>query len=146
MISLWMFCLLLLGVLGLFGIGLRIHGWAMWRSWFALAAAATAGKAFPDPALWVLFDLTAAIVVIIPPRAGFQKAIACLFAAMMLFELGWLPSARLNSDVVVSVGFWCGWLQLAVLLTWGIDEQYGLHHIRDWLVGPRMAHYAVDQP
>lgn len=117
----------------------------MWRAWVALLLGSLAGKAFPDPVAWVLIDLVAAIVVIFPPRAGFQKAIAWLFSAMMLFELGWLASERLNADWVVSAGSVCGWLQLAVLLTWGIDERYGTHRVRDWLVGPRVAAHAVNR-
>lgn len=142
---LWLLCLLLLGALGFMGWGLRIQGWAMWRTWGALLGAWMAGQAFPDPMLWVLFDLTAAIIVIIPSRAGFQKVIAWLFAAMMLFELGWLLSARMNPEYVVSAGSIFGWLQLAALLTWGFDERYGTASIRDWLVGPRVASDSVDR-
>lgn len=137
MLTMWTLCLL--------GLALLMRGAVMWRTWAALLCASVAGKAFPDPAAWVLIDLAAAIIVIFPPRAGFQKAIAGLFAAMLFFELGWLPSNRLNPEFVEGVGFIGGWLQLAVLLTWGIDERYGLRSLRDWLVRPRMAHHAVDR-
>lgn len=159
MLTSWTLCLLGLGVAGAFilkpdAVRLRdlfslpwreIAGRLIWwRTWAAMFCASMAGKMFPDPMLWVLFDLSAAIIVIIPPRAGFQKVIAWLFAAMMLFELGWLLSERMNAGAVVSAGLICGWLQLAALLTWGIDERYGTARIRDWLIGPRVARHAVD--
>jgi hypothetical protein len=117
----------------------------MWRAWAALLGAMAGGQALPDPVMWVLIDLAAAIIVIFPPRAGFQKVIAWLFAAMMLFELGWLLSDRMNAEAVVNAGAICGWLQLAVLLTWGIDERYGAARILDWFVGPRVASQSVDR-
>lgn len=122
----------------------RAPGSAWWRSWAALLAASLAGKVFPDPAAWVLIDLVAAAIVIFPPRAGFQKAIAWLFAAMMLFELGWLLSDRMNSFIVVDAGAVCGWLQLAALLAWGVDERFGASRLLDWFVGSGLADHAVD--
>ena len=136
MLTMWTLCLLMLGVL--------MRGPAMWRTWAALLVASIAGKVFADPASWVLIDMLAAIVVIFPPRIGFQKAIAALFAAMLFLELGWLLSERMNVGYVVSAGSLCGWLQLAALLTWGIDERYGTRRLLDWVVGPSLAHSRVD--
>ncbi len=135
MLTPWMLCLLLVVPL--------IRGGAMWRTWSALMLASLAGKAFPFPTAWVLIDLVAAVIVIFPPRKGFQKAIAWLFAVMMLFELGWLMSAQMNLYAVVNAGTLCGWLQLAVLATWGLDERGGLYCILDWVGGPWLARYAV---
>jgi len=136
MLTLWTLCLLVMGVL--------MKGPAMWRTWAALLAASIAGKVFADPTAWVLIDLTAAFIVIIPPRKGFQKAIAALFGAMLFLELGWLLSERMNVEYVVSAGSLFGWLQLAALLAWGIDERYGAHRIFDWVFGPVLAYPRAD--
>jgi hypothetical protein len=138
MLTTWTLCLLALGVL--------MRGPAMWRSWVALLAASVAGKVFADPAAWVLIDLVAAAIVIYPPRKGFQKVIAAGFAGMMIFELGWLLSERMNANFVVNAGSFCGWLQLAALLMWGIDERYGTARILDWIVGPNVARARIDAP
>jgi len=136
MLTTWTLCLLVLGVL--------MRGPAMWRTWAAMLAASIAGKVFADPTAWVLIDLAAAITVIFPPRKGFQKVIAALFGAMLFLELGWLLSERMNVSYVVSAGSLFGWLQLAALLTWGIDERYGTRRILDWLLWPVLAHSRVD--
>jgi hypothetical protein len=145
MLTTWTLCLLGLGIAAV--LWLRPKGqngaplWAWWRTFAAMFVASLAGKVFPDPVAWVLIDLIAAIVVIIPPRAGFQKVIAALFGFMLFLELGWMWSHRMNVEYIVSAGSLFGWLQLAALLTWGIDERYGAHRILDWLVGP-----VVDRP
>jgi hypothetical protein len=136
MVEAWLLVLLALGFL--------MRGFAMWRTWAALLCAMAAGHAFPDPVAWVVIDLTAAVFVIIPPRKGFQKVIAALFGAMLFLELGWLLSQRMNVEYVVNAGSLFGWLQLAALLTWGIDERYGTHRILDWLLGPVLDHSRVD--
>ena len=136
MTMVWLACLLVLGFL--------MRGPAMWRTWAALLCAMAAGHIFPDPVAWVLIDLTAAVIVIFPPRIGFQKAIAALFGAMLFLELGWLLSNRLNVEYVVNAGSLFGWLQLAALLTWGVDDRYGTRRILDWLVGSHLARARVD--
>lgn len=117
----------------------------MWRTWATLLSASIAGKVFADPTAWVLIDLTAAVIVIFPPRKGFQKAIAALFGAMLFLELGWLLSERMNVDYVVSAGSLLGWLQLAALLTWGLDERYGTRRLLDWLLGAGLAGPGIAQ-
>ena len=136
MLTTWTLCLLALGVF--------MRGPAMWRTWAALLAASVGGKVFADPTAWVLIDLTAAIIVIFSPRIGFQKAIAALFGAMLFLELGWLLSNRLNVEYVVNAGSLFGWLQLAALLTWGVDDRYGIGRILDWLIGSHLARARVD--
>jgi hypothetical protein len=137
MLTLWTLCLLALAFI--------VKGPAMWRTWAALLAASIAGKAFPDPVAWAFIDLIAAITVIFPPRKGFQKAIAALFAAMLFLELGWLLSERMNVDYVISAGSLLGWLQLAALLTWGLDERYGTRRFLDWVLGTGLARPGVAQ-
>lgn len=132
----WLACLLVLGLL--------MRGPAMWRTWAALLCAMAAGHIFPDPVAWALIDLTAAFIVIFPPRIGFQKAIAAMFGAMLFLELGWLISNRLNVEYIVNAGSLFGWLQLAALLTWGLDDRYGARRILDWLFGPSVARARVD--
>lgn len=131
MLTLWTLCLLALAFI--------VKGPAMWRTWVALLSASIAGKVFADPTAWVLIDLTAAVIVIFPPRKGFQKAIAALFGAMLFLELGWLLSERMNVDYVISAGSLLGWLQLAALLMWGLDERYGTRRLLDWLLGTGLA-------
>ena len=132
----WTLCLLALGIIN--GV-LGEPSLAWYRTWGAMLAASIAGKVFNDPTAWVLIDLAAAFVVIFPPRIGFQKAIAALFGGMMVFELGWILSARMNVEVVINAGSLGGWLQIAVLLAWGIDDRYGISRVRDWVIGPRLA-------
>lgn len=137
MFTFWTLCL--------FVIAPWLRGSVMWRTWAALLVASIAGKAFPDPVIWVFIDLAAAITVIFPPRKGFQKAIAALFGAMLFLELGWLISERMNADYVVGISSLLGWLQLAALLTWGLDERYGTRRILDWLLGTGLARPGVAQ-
>jgi hypothetical protein len=137
MMTLWTLCLLALAFL--------VKGSAMWRAWATLLAASIAGKAFPDPTMWVLIDLTAAAIVIFPPRKGFQKAIAALFGAMLFLELGWLLSQRMNVEYVVSAGSFFGWLQLVALLMWGLDERFGFRSIHDWVLGPDLVGPGIAQ-
>lgn len=101
------------------------------RTWMVLIAAGMAGNLFWSPAWFMTVDLVAASVVLAHPRGLAQRVIGLLFAAMAVFDIGFLISPQYGEAQYIAAMGVLGWLQWAVLLIWGASD--GLRIADRWV-------------
>lgn len=76
---------------------------------------------------YIVIDAVAGFAVLAPwrrPHTFECKGIALLFAIMAGLEAGFAFSAGLNMDILVYTTLIIGWLQWALLFSWGLHEYY----------------------
>ena len=99
-----------------------MRGRARLRTWLALMSACAAAWIFPTIAAHIAIDILAGAVVLKRPKGLAQKIIGFLFVAMILFSTGYLFSSQSNPLSLQSGMIVMGWLQWAVLLSWGVYD------------------------
>lgn len=125
------------------------------RTWAGLVGAACAAwfyvMAFgysPDAAAaFFVIDAAAAWLVLRHPVGIAQKTIGLLFVGMLFLDLGFFLACQFRAgghDLAGYVGFnrLLGWLQLAVLMSWGLYDAIG-YRVRDWW-GHRYSRHLAD--
>lgn len=99
-----------------------------WTAMFGASLLAIGALYLPvsQIAAYIAIDLIAGAIVLRHPAGVAQKAIGLLFVMMVLFHIGfklagnpWNMGGYLNAQLVV------GWLQLACLFAWGVDDVLG---------------------
>lgn len=99
-----------------------MKGRARFRTWTALIAASCAAWIFPTIAAHIAIDILAGAVVLKRPKGLAQKIIGFLFVAMILFSTGYILSDQANPLTLQTAMIVMGWMQWAVLLSWGIYD------------------------
>lgn len=97
-------------------------GKARLRVWCALVGASAASWIFPHIAAHIAIDILAGALVLKRPKGLAQKIIGFLFVAMILFSTGFLVSPQFNPDTLQTAMIVMGWMQWAVLLSWGMYD------------------------
>ena len=92
------------------------------RTWMVLVAAGLAGQLYWSPGWFLTIDLLAASAVLARPRGLAQRAIGLLFAAMAIFDIGFLLSAQYGDGQYTASLAFLGWMQWGILLLWGFAD------------------------
>lgn len=91
------------------------------RAWFAVMLASVLAYYFPlAPEAYLAIDLGCGALVLAKPAGMAQKAIGLVFANMALIDAGYMVSPQLDHGILY---YWImlvlGWVQFAILATWG---------------------------
>lgn len=114
---------------------LWLRGDAMWRTWFALIFSCAGGwfahlwlsdaTHVPATAFYITFDFFAALLILNRPRQPVQEVICWTIISMMVVEIAYIWSGQANPTFVGQWNFALGWVQVALLLGWGLEKRYG---------------------
>lgn len=119
------------------------------RTWLALLLSGLASLVIP--AHWVggymLVDLAAGYAIIRHPAGWVQKCIGAMFLMMVAFHVGYLMGEAfgpaLNPQYYGSAVRAIGWMQTALLFSWGLSDAVGLLLDRYRRPGFRLSHGKV---
>lgn len=100
-------------------------GGAKPRTWLAMFAGSVAAIYVPFASAYVFIDIASGAAVLKRPACMAQKAIGLFFAAMVMFDVGYLFSSRSNPELFAQTMSWLGWVQFAILLAWGGYDAFG---------------------
>lgn len=120
-----------------------MNGRAMWTTWLALALSCAGGwfahlwladaTGIPDVAYYITFDFLAAMAVLSRPRQMVQEVICWTIISMMVVEIAFVWSGGNNAHFVGQWNFALGWVQVLLLLGWGLEERYGIINRCGWI-------------
>ena len=129
----WQFGMLLIAPLML-GSGARL------RVWLVMVASSLFASLVPYAPAWMGLDLLAGWLVMRRPAGEAQRFIGLLFAAMAMFDIGFIIGG--GSDRASYTGFLAclGWVQFLVLLIWGFHDHFGHRFRLPWGHRAQAAH------
>lgn len=106
-----------------------MFGGAKPRVWAVMISASVMAMLFPYPPAWLTIDLLAGALVLRRPAGQAQRLIGLIFAGMAVFDIGFLIGGA--RDLAAFTGFLAclGWVQFAILLAWGLHDNFG-HRFR----------------
>lgn len=117
-------------------------GGAKPRAWAAVMASSVLAFMVGalDPRAYLLIDLVCGALVLARPAGCFQRAIGGLFAMMLLFDVGYIISPKLDGGMQYYTGLAAlGWLQFALLAVWGAHDTGRLVVRWLWPARPQVA-------
>lgn len=111
-----------------------LSGGAMWRTWLCLAGSCAAAWAahfwfytatgLPVAGAFIAIDFTSAMFLLAGQRVKVQEAVAWLFLSMMTVNIAFVWAGQSNPSFAGEWNRAAGWVQVALLFGWGLDERY----------------------
>lgn len=111
------------------------------RVWLAMLAGLPLAQFLPNMWAYIVIDLAIAAIVMVQPKAMWQRAIGLCYIAMALLTTGYMIrvlagvyfslSPATNSEMLHSLNDVLGWAATAVLIAWGGNGVF-----RSYWIGP----------
>lgn len=90
------------------------------RVWSVMIASSLVTWWFHGPVAYMVIDLLAALLITTWPRGDEQRAIGSIYSGMVFFHIGYLFTPQDGGSLHASVMIALGWVQWAILLSWGV--------------------------
>ena len=109
--------------------GVRLPSGPKAQAWLVLFGASVAALLFSGESIWpfAIIDGLAGYLVLRRPRGEAQRAIGTVFIMMLFLHLGFYLAGRLQPGPHDFLGYvmanrLLGWLQWAILASWGVGD------------------------
>jgi hypothetical protein len=100
----------------------KLWQWQKARVWAVMMGASLTTFFTSSLAAFIVFDLLAAMLVMMPKRGIPQRAIGGLFVLMAIMTIGFLASPTAGASVLYSHYTMAGWGQWGILFLWGLHD------------------------
>lgn len=100
------------------------------RTWLALLVACAAAWIARTAEAYLLIDLLGGAIILIRPAGWAQRSIGMLFAAMALFDIGFIAGGSHGVSLYALFLNLLGWIQLGILASWGAHDNFERHLVR----------------
>ena len=123
----------------LFGLASPSDRACKMRVWAAMMVGSLAMGIYPNLWFYLALDVIVAVVIMMPPKTVWQRAIGLCYVAMLLLGVGYgvgeflalqnFSSTAPNPSVLKTAHDYLGWVAVAVFFVWGGDGLLGDYRI-----------------